>query len=460
MDRPPLRVLLVEDSLADATVILAEIRQEFPDVDSKRVETHSQMKAALTQRAWDIVLCDNLLPGFSLKEAIAVLQESGRDIPLIIVSGTLDEDDAVTALKMGAQDFLVKGRLARLVPAIQRELRDARTRREHRQAEETVHRMQERFRVLTENAPDGIALVDKEGCLKLVSASARRIFGYGLDENPDLDPSEHTHPDDRPAFFTTLAGVTRNPANNPALQYRFKCKNGSWLWIESIFRNLLAVESVGAIVINFRDISDRQQLFDRLQKSNIELQQAYDSTIEGWSRALDLRDRETQGHTLRVTTMTLRLARAAGMTGEDLVHVRRGALLHDIGKLGVPDHILFKPGPLTDEEWATMRKHPTFAHELMAPIDYLHRALDIPYCHHERWDGTGYPRGLKGEQIPLAARLFSVVDVYDALRSERPYHSKWSKEDALAYIRSHAGTQFDPKSVELFLRVLNQSGDK
>jgi putative nucleotidyltransferase with HDIG domain len=173
-------------------------------------------------------------------------------------------------------------------------------------------------------------------------------------------------------------------------------------------------------------------------------------------RALDLRDKETEGHTQRVTELTLKLARAAGMTEEELVHVRRGALLHDIGKMGVPDHILLKPGKLTDEEWVEMRKHPVFAYELLSPIAYLRPALDIPYCHHEKWDGTGYPRGLKGEQIPLAARLFAVADVWDALRSDRPYRQSWPKEKVIEHIKSLSGTHLDPKSVELFLSMMHE----
>src|SRR5581483_1190357 len=147
------------------------------------------------------------------------------------------------------------------------------------------------------------------------------------------------------------------------------------------------------------------ELFDNLQRTNLELTLSYDSTLEGWSRALDLRDKETEGHTQRVTDLTLRLARQIGIASTDLSHIRRGALLHDIGKMGIPDSILLKPGPLTAAEWVIMRKHPLYAYELLSPIPYLHPALEIPYCHHEKWDGTGYPRGLKGTQIPLAARV-------------------------------------------------------
>ena len=195
---------------------------------------------------------------------------------------------------------------------------------------------------------------------------------------------------------------------------------------------------------------DNANLFDNLERLNTDLVMAYDATIEGWSRALDLRDRETEGHSQRVTDLTLRLARTMGIPETDLVHIRRGALLHDIGKMGIPDAILLKPGPLSDEEWQVMRRHPTYAYELLAPIGHLRGALDIPYCHHEKWDGTGYPRGLRGEQIPLAARIFAVPDVYDALTSARPYRPAWTTDRALAYIRENAETHFDPRIVEVF----------
>jgi PAS domain S-box-containing protein len=212
-------------------------------------------------------------------------------------------------------------------------------------------------------------------------------------------------------------------------------------WLD--FLNTLAGQAAIAI--------DVVQLFDSLQRSNVELTMAYDATIEGWSHALDLRDKETEGHTQRVTEMTVNLGRAFGLSDEELVQVRWGALLHDIGKMGVPDGILLKPGPLTDEEWVAMKKHPGFAYEMLSPIHYLRAALDIPYCHHEKWDGTGYPRGLKGEQIPLVARIFAVVDVWDALTSDRPYRAAWPEEKVLDHIRSLAGTHFDPQVVKICL---------
>lgn len=201
---------------------------------------------------------------------------------------------------------------------------------------------------------------------------------------------------------------------------------------------------------------DNVQLFEDLQRSNFELAAAYDATIAGWSHAMDLRDKETEGHTLRVTELTVKLAKRLGIPPQEQRHIRRGALLHDIGKLGVPDSILLKPGKLTSEEWDLMKRHPAYARDMLSTIAYLRPAMDIPYYHHEKWDGTGYPQGLAGEQIPLTARLFAVVDVWDALTSDRPYRPAWTREKALAYIQDQSGKHFDPQVVEEFLRMLDE----
>lgn len=217
-------------------------------------------------------------------------------------------------------------------------------------------------------------------------------------------------------------------------------------WFE--FLNSLAGQAAIAI--------ENASLFESLQRSNSELNMAYDATIEGWSRALDLRDKEADGHIQRVTAMTVKLGRALGLSDTDLVQIRWGALLHDIGKMGVPDGILDKPGPLTDEEWVAMKKHPTFAYEMLLPIRYLRLALDIPYCHHENWDGSGYPRHLKGNEIPLVARIFAVVDVWDALNSDRPYRAAWPELKVRQHILSLSGTQFDPQVVDEFMQIPRQ----
>ena len=199
---------------------------------------------------------------------------------------------------------------------------------------------------------------------------------------------------------------------------------------------------------------DNISLSENLQKSIVELHLAYEETLEGWALALELRDIETTGHSRRVTKLTTELATIMGIGEHEIDHIRRGALLHDIGKMGIPDAIFYKSGPLTEEEWDVMKKHPVYAYEMLDEIIYLKPALDIPYSHHEKWDGSGYPLGLSGEAIPLAARIFAVIDVYDALRYDRHYRKAWSEEKTLAHIREHSGIYFDPQVVEVFLKMI------
>jgi putative two-component system response regulator len=197
-------------------------------------------------------------------------------------------------------------------------------------------------------------------------------------------------------------------------------------------------------------------LEDMVFQRTAELSRAYDTTLEGWAKALELRERETAGHSRRVVMLTLRMAEMIGIPAEERVHIHRGALLHDIGKLGVPDAVLHKPGPLTPEEWEIMRQHPVFAYQLLQNISFLRKALDIPYCHHEHWDGTGYPRGLSGEDIPVAARIFTLVDVWDALNSDRPYRPALAHGQVVDYFQQETGRYFDPCLVDIFLNLVQR----
>jgi PAS domain S-box-containing protein len=281
-----------------------------------------------------------------------------------------------------------------------------------------------------------------------------RDQGSGVgDQGPGFGLPTNSHPDPRslipdpqslvPGAYFALPLLAKGKVMGVLEVYHRTPLNPQAEWLH--FLETLAGQTAIAV--------DNALLFQDLQRYNLELSLAYDTTLEGWSHALDLRDRETEGHTQRVTEMTVRLARSMGIDETALVHIRRGALLHDIGKMGIPDAILLKPGPLTDAEWAVMRLHPVYAYELLSPIAFLHPALDIPYCHHEKWDGTGYPRRLSEEGIPLAARIFAIIDVYDALRSDRPYRAAWPEERVLHHIRSLSGTHFDPDVVDAFLKM-------
>lgn len=264
-----------------------------------------------------------------------------------------------------------------------------------------------------------------------------------LREDPRAFAGSETFGEEGFVYYAAAPLVTKGEVNGVLEVFHRAPREPGESWHD--FLGMIAAQAAIAV--------ENAELLQSVRDRNRELRQAYDATIEGWSKALELRDDETQGHTERVTEVTLKLARRMGIDGEELVHVRRGALLHDIGKIAIPDSILNKPGPLNDEQWERMREHPEIAQNLLAPIEFLRPATAIPYCHHEWWDGTGYPRSLEGEEIPLAARVFAVVDVWDALRSDRPYRQAWPADEVIEHIREESGTHFDPQVVEAFLEL-------
>jgi response regulator RpfG family c-di-GMP phosphodiesterase len=632
-----LRVLFVEDSEDDALLLRRELRRAGYDLIDQRVYTPGEMRLALESQAWDVVISDYSMPGFTAPQALTLLQSLDLDLPFIIVSGTVGEETAVAALKSGADDFMTKDRLSRFVPAIERALRESEARRARRQRErelEAIAALTGALR-LTETRQDIIpAIVDQaldtlkgdEAGLGLHEAGAVRIAlgrGRAVGLTGQQLPGDHPlvtgasfgfetatsaegltvstvplsaggaefgilwvgrarpfRPEDL-RLLTTLAGIAASALHRTALfeqtqrrldrltalrtvdlainasqdmaiilevllgqvQAQLQADAAVLLLVRPITHTLefaagrglrtralhslrqpIGVGLAGRAALEARRIfvSDLRlvepgidvvhaaefaaegfisyhavplvakgsvngvlqvfhraplvpddewiefletlagqaaiavnntALFEGLQRSHAELARAYDATIEGWSRALDLRDQETEGHTQRVTDATLRLAQALDLAEAEHEHLRRGALLHDIGKMGIPDSILRKPGPLDEHEWAVMRRHPQTAYELLSPVAYLRLALDIPHYHHEKWDGTGYPYGLRGEQIPIHARLFAVVDVWDALRSNRPYRRGWPADRVRAYLLEQAGRHFDARAVEAFLTL-------
>ncbi len=773
MERAQLRVLFVEDRPEDAELILRALQRGY-QVEWQRVDTPEAFAAALRPDL-DIILSDFAMPRFSGLQALQRLRASGLDIPFILISGTIGEDMAVEAMRAGAADYLLKDRLTRLPPAVEQAVEQRRLRQAAAQAEQVVVQTAARFKALIENSAEAIWLVDQTAVITYASPSTHHILGFTPEETVGRDVFSLLHPEDLPAAHVIFENLVVGHLPSALVQLRFLTQRGEWCWVEVGANNQLADPNVAAIVINFRDVTERVQrereleaiarlsqalrlaatradmlpiileqvaaltnaagatldlhdpatnsmaieaalgewafllghhlpvttglaanvmatgqtyvnpdarqdaryyqpaltphtpavaavplkareavigvlwvgrdlpigedevqllaavadiaasaiqrvtlheqtqvqlqrlaslrtidmainasldlsitldvlisqalqqlgahaavimlydpnrqqltfaagrglrttLFDQLrvrlgeglsgqvaaerrtqvvadltalppgrmrgdlvsgegfvafvgvplvakgqlkgvfeifhrqrvhsdadwlefvetlaeqaaiaidnatvyadlQRSHTNLRLAYDSTLEGWSRALDLRDRETEGHTQRVTELSGRLGRAMGLAADGLVQMRRGALLHDIGKLGVPDAILHKPGPLTEDEMAVMRRHPIYARDVLAPIAYLRRALEVPHYHHEKWDGTGYPEGLSGEQIPLAARIFAVADVYDALRSDRPYRPGWTEAATRAYIYEQAGRHFDPAVVAAF----------
>jgi PAS domain S-box-containing protein/putative nucleotidyltransferase with HDIG domain len=315
----------------------------------------------------------------------------------------------------------------------------------------------EERRVLLDNMPTLIWQSDAQGHCTYVNAKWRAFTGRSLEQAVDDGRLQAICAEDRDHYLAVYKAscVERQPFE---IQYRIRCHDGQ---SHCIFEMGSPSYDAGGrfsgyvgscIEITTSQQQDCMELLDSLRNANHSVERAFDETLEVWSRAMDARKKEAEGHTLRVARLTMDVAHLMGMSGEELVHARRGALLHDIGDMRVPDAILLKPGPLLPSERAIMHGHPTYAYEMLYPIEYLRPALDIPYCHHERWDGMGYPRGLKAEQIPLAARVFAVVDVWDVLHSERPYRRAWPDSEVWEYLTEQAGSEFDPAVVQAFCR--------
>jgi PAS domain S-box-containing protein len=442
-----LRVLMIDDD-PDDVLLAEEVLQRFGyTIFAQRVDTAAALEAALTRQSWDLIVCDYSMPTFNGLEAVALVRRRGLDVPFILMSGTVGEEIAVAALHGGADDYIMKGNLIGLGPRVQRAVREAEERRQRRQAEERLVAERDLLQTLIDALPDAIYVEDEQlRFLRVNLAQAHFLGATTTEELLGKTDFDYFPPELARQFGEQERRILANgqPILNDLEDHSSLSHGKRWILASKV--PLRQGGRVIGLVGISRDIT-------ALKQAEEELMLAYDTTIEGWSRALDLRDKETEGHSRRVTTNTVALAQVMGLSSTELVHVRRGALLHDIGKMGVPDAILLKPEPLTEDEWVMMRRHPRYAYDLLSPISFLRPALDIPYCHHEKWDGSGYPRGLVGDQIPLSARIFAAVDVGDALSSDRPYRNGWPEARVHAHIAAGAGTHFDPTVVAAFMAM-------
>lgn len=453
-----LRVIVLEDNTVDARLLSHALRNDGFELDWRWVQTEAEYRASLTPDL-DVILADYTLPDFDAVQALRILHDYQLDIPFIVVTGSVNEEIAVACMRAGAADYLLKDRLTRLGESVRQALRARQARAERRQAEAALRASEERFRATFEQAAVGIAHLSLDGHWVLVNQKLCSILGLQAQEIYDQRLLDLVHADDSLLFQRLLHKVDARMFQDATEEIRCRRSDGTIIWTDiqvSLVRHADATPDYFVLMVN--DITPRKQAEQYILKLHSEVLNAYEATIEGWGRALELHDADTRGHCQRVTEMTVAVARAMGISEEDCAHIRRGAILHDIGKLAIPAQILIKPGPLTEEEWELMRQHPRYAEEMLSPIDFLHLALDIPRYHHERWDGTGYPYGLKDEEIPLAARIFAVVDVWDALRSERPYKPAWSEEEVRSYLQEQAGKHFDPQVVTAFLELQRVEG--
>ena len=321
-----------------------------------------------------------------------------------------------------------------------------------KRAELALAESEERYRTLFENAPIGIYRTNASGEIVVANPTLVQLLGFN-----SFDELASRNLETEGFSFTT-------PRNKfiEQIERDGQVRGYETIWVRKdrsevhIRENARRVRNHGGMDFydgTVEDITEQKRAWELIERSKLELELAYDVTLQGWSRALEMREHETAGHSNRVVELTLALSQSLGINSDHLVNIKRGALLHDIGKMGIPDAILLKPGPLTEDEWVIMRQHPIYSYQLLAQITYLAPALDIPYAHHERWDGSGYPRGLAGDSIPLSARIFAVTDVWDALTSNRPYRPAWSKDEAREYLTFNAGRLFDEQVVASFFKM-------
>ena len=492
----PLRLLIVEDYPDDAELMVMRLEEEGFAPEWQRVENEEDFLKALEDEP-ELILADWELPQFSGLRALELLNESGLDIPFILVSGSIGEEAAINALHLGASDYILKDRSKRLGQAVRRTLDSRRYQQEKEGAEAELKRRLAELEVLynissslryLESLDDllrsllrqtlaalntdtgSIWLADLNGDkLRMLAASGwfTKIDPPFVEGGEDLVGS--TYLDDKPNIISEFVrdprlnkkALGQTPAGwGGVLVPIHSNKEKIGVLVTAVTQPRVITEQDVKLIISIAEMAGiavhRIRLFEDLQAASESLFTAYHETIKGWANALELRDQETEGHSERVTEITLELAQKMGIKEEQLIHIYRGSLLHDIGKMGVSDTILLKPESLDDREWEIMRQHPQYAYDLLASIGYLKPALSIPYCHHEKYNGSGYPRGLKGEEIPLEARIFSFFFVYDALTSDRPYRLAWSKKDALEFIKKESGTHFDPQVVKMFLELINK----
>jgi PAS domain S-box-containing protein/putative nucleotidyltransferase with HDIG domain len=454
-----IQILLIEDDPAHAELIQLAFEDRGDKARLTTAYTLAEARDLLKTFQPSLIIADWRLPDGESSELLndAENEEDNPTTPVIIMTSYGNERNAVDVIKSGALDYIVKSSesMTDMPHIAERAIEQWKTMQEKEQMQITLADREAQFRLLAENSSDMISRHDTAGTFLYVSPACLAILGYAPEELINTSVASLIHPDDAKQYVDLLSTPDWNDVT-ATIDYRARHKSGQYIWIETTTRLFFdEISGRQEFQASSRNITERKESDEALQRAHTDLQEAYDKTIEGWVRALDLRDKETEGHTQRVTEMTIKLAETIGCSEDEIIHIRRGALLHDMGKMGIPDEILQKPGPLTDAEWNVMRKHPELAYQMLSKIKYLEEAITIPYYHHERWNGSGYPHKLKEDDIPLHARLFAVVDVWDALSSDRPYRKKMPQNEVIEYLKNESGKLFDPQMVEKFIPLIS-----
>lgn len=450
LDIAPIAREQIIENMNDPVIVL-DPKNRVVDINQAALTLMSKQSSAVIGRASNVVFAKwpfvvELLDELSEQRKEVSTSSDGRTLFFdISISHILDRGRELIGRIIVARDITELKTLEISYRTLSKELEQ----RVHERTEE-LWKSAERYRAVVENQTEFIVRWKPDGTRTFVNEAYCRYWSIPYEQALAINFLFHIAEEDRPAVEEKIARLHSGVVNAETEIHRVIKPDGDIAWQEwtdqaicDEWGKLIEIQSVG------RDITERKRAEENLTE-------AYETTLEGWAKALELRDKETEGHSRRVTKTTLIVARAMGFHEQELIHIRRGSILHDIGKMGIPDEILRKSGPLTEEERDIIKKHPDTALELLKQIPFLEKALEIPCYHHEKWDGTGYPGRLKGNQIPLSARIFAVVDVWDALNSDRPYRKAWSREETLKYLRDESGKHFDPKVVEIFLELLEE----
>ncbi|MFQ5956966.1 MAG: HD domain-containing phosphohydrolase [Candidatus Brocadiales bacterium] len=460
----PLRVLIVEDSEDDAELVRHELRRSGYDPTFERIDTPKAMNAALDRQTWDIILSDYVMPHFSGLAALELLQKKGLDLPFIVVSGKIGEETAVAAMRAGAHDYIMKGNLARLVPAIERELVEAEVRRKRKRAEEEMRDSEEKFRTISASAQDAIIMRDNKEKISYWNEAAERIFGYSREEATGKNFHELVIPDrlheDYFEQFKVFKETGQGPLIGETQEVIATRRDGTEFPIELSISAVKLKGKWNAIGI-MRDISERKQVEqaqEERRQSLEKLRKALGGTIQAMAATLEARDPYTSGHQQRVAALGRAVAEEMGLPEGQVDGVRIAGIIHDTGKIAVPAEILTKPSRLTRSEFEIIKTHPRVGHDILKGIEFPWPVAQILLQHHERMDGSGYPNGLSGEEILLEARIIGGADVVEAMSSHRPYRPALGVDKALEEISQNKGTLYDANVVDACVRLFTEKG--
>jgi PAS domain S-box-containing protein len=580
-----LRVLIIEDSENNALLLIRNLKKGGYNPVYERMETADAMKKALKEKQWDIILCDYSLSKFNAPSAIAILKETNIDIPLIVITGAIGEETAAECMRLGAQDFIMKGNMSRLCPAIARELEDAEIRNKEKQAEEKLRHEEQRFRAFIEHSSDIIVIMNREGIITYVNPAVERVLGFKPEERIGAKGFELIHPDDM-KFLTDSFNTLVRDTNSPVIQgeMRLHHKNGSWRTLEAVGSNLVYNNVVESIIVNYRDITERKLVEEKLRESEADYRQLFDNspaaiyrvdykngrflkandvfceylgyrqeelislspydvltekskklflermekiamgvevpktvefeivdrkgkqrclqldikniydieghvvaadvvandiperkkeeeklrltleslrnahgaTIQVMVSAIEMRDPYTSGHQTRTADLARAIATEMGLPHDKIDGIRLAGSIHDIGKLSVPAEILSKPTKLTDLEFSLIKEHSLIGYEMLKDVESPWQLAQIVYQHHERMNGSGYPRNLKGDEILIEARIMAVADVVESMASHRPYRPSLGIEAALEEIEKNKGILYDDAVADVCLRLFRE----